>query len=204
MVRKTHLSKLFAIVLITVISAFSLYSCKGSKKQQAVSGLSDILRGNYESEISFFVPGTDAEYNGKAKIIRDGTITRLDILSPEPYSGMSIEYDVKGLPSSVAVHFSGIDIELPAKALSRVNSVAVLFADDFTSALGKIHPESITEYSLPDETSGYCVTLPYSDAEITIYFSDESYIPYSLEYRGKEINADIVFDSFKPEITSVE
>lgn len=204
MVKKTHIAKLFAVILITVITAVTLYSCRGTKKQQAVTGLSDTLRGNYESEISFFIPGSDAEYNGKAKITRDGTITRLDILSPEPYSGMSIEYDVKGLPSSVAVHFLGIDTELPAKALSKVNSVAVLFADDFAKSLGKIHPESIAEYSLPDETSGYCATLLYSDAEITIYFSDESHIPYSLEYRGKEINADIVFDSFKPEITSVE
>lgn len=204
MVKRTHLAKLFAIILITVIAALSLYSCKGSKKQQAVTGLSDILRGNYESEISFFIPGTDAEYNGKAKISRNGTITRLDILAPDPYSGMSIEYDVKGLPSSVAVHFLGIDTELPAKALSKVNSVAVLFADDFTSALGKIHPESITEYRLPDETGGYCATLLYSDAEITVYFSDENNIPYSLEYRGKETNADIIFDSFKPEISFEE
>ena len=204
MVKKKHILKLIATALIATFALFSLNSCEGTKKRNAMEGLSDLLRGNYISEISFSIPGSDSQYNGKATITRNGTLTRLDILSPEPYSGMSIEYDVMGLPSNVAVHFLGMSTELPTKALSKVNSVAVLFADDFSSALSKLHPESITEYSLPDETSGYCANLLYSGAEISVYFSDQGYIPYSLEYRSDEINADIVFDTFKPEITYKE
>lgn len=191
----------FCVLILSVFQLLSLSSCKGSKKSSALDNLSDSLRKDYTSEISFSLNGVSGDFSGNAEITRNGTVTRLDIHSPEPYSGISIEYDVKGLPSSVAVHFSGIDTTLPSEALSKVNSVAALFADDFATCLSKLPFDSITEYTLPEGETAYCTTLFYGGADITVYFSENGDIPYIIEYRGPSTSVDIKFDSFNPLVT---
>ncbi len=185
-------------VLSLVVTAAILSSCAGTKKQKAACALSDVLRGNYVCELNFNVRGKE-QYSGKAEITKSGTVTRLDILSPEPYSGMSIEYDTAGLPSSVAVHFSGMSTLLPSDAVARINPIASLFADDFASCLGKVSKDDITEYELEDR-KGLCASLLYSDARIIVYFSETGSVPYSLEYESDDMQADIVFDVFKAQV----
>jgi len=196
------------VKLTAAISVFammlSLCSCGASRKKKALEELSDNLCGSYTSEVSFRVPATNIAYEGKAQIAKKDTVTQLDISSPEPYAGISIEYDVKGLPSSVAIRFSGMETTLPRKAVSKINAVAVLFADDFASTLQSISTESITEYELADGKKGCCASLVYGDAQIALYFSAENGIPYSMEYRSDLINADIIFDSFHPTTDKAE
>lgn len=187
-----------ALLLLFIWMTLLCSGCKGSKKQQAVRKLSENLRGDYTSEISFTVPEGSSELCGNAQITRSGTTTTLDIHEPEPFAGMSIEYDVKGLPSSVAVHFLGINTAVPSEALSRVNSIAVLFADDFASSIEKIAPESMIEYELENGSTGCCASVPYGDAEVTLYFDEVTGIPLLLEYRSESINTDIVFEHFNP------
>lgn len=192
---------IFCVLILTAFQLLSLTSCNGSKKSRALDNLSNSLLGDYTSEISFGAHGATDSFTGNAEITRSGTVTRLDIHSPEPYSGMSIEYDVKGLPSSVAVHFSGIDTTLPSEALSKVNSVAALLADDFASCLAKLSFSDITEYTLPEGEIGYCAALFYGGADITVYFSENGDVPYTIEYRGESLSVDIKFDSFNPLVT---
>ena len=193
-----YLFKISATVL-TVIMLISLFSCTGTRKRQALESFADVLRTDYESSITYSINGGDTEISGNAEIRREGTVTSLDILAPEPYSGMSIRYDVKGLPQSVAVHFSGMDTRLPTDAVSRINAIAVIFADDFASNLSKLSAEGLTEYEIPDSDgkTAYKADVKHGEADITVYF-DRDGIPLSLEYRSEAVNADVTFDSFLP------
>ncbi len=195
------ISKTIITTFLLLSVSLLLTSCTASKKQKAAQSLSDILRSNYICNLSYTIRGSENEYTGKANITKNGYITRLDILSPDPYSGLGIEYNVSGLPESAAIHFLGMNTSLPIDSMASINPLASLFADDFASVLSKIPNDSITEYELEDKTA-FCATLTYSDADITICFSDDGSIPYSLEY-SKDISAEITFDYFKPEIQNL-
>ncbi len=193
----------FTVLSVTLLLAFSAVafcSCgKGTTK--AVENLSDVLRGNYVCDISFRLSGEE-EIIGKGQITRNGTEVRLDILTPEPYSGMSIEYDTSGLPRSVAVHFSGMNTSLPNGAVARLNPIASLFADDFAPSLAKVPANNITEYEA-DGISGLCASVQYGDSMANIYFAADGSVPYRLEVSGDDSDSEIVFDIFKAQETLV-
>ncbi len=196
-----------AIKAITVMTVLTLILCSCSdsgKKERLVKNIADNLRTSYASELTFDIRYGDKSYNGTARLTRDMSVTRLDILSPEPYSGLSVEYDTAGAPSSVAVHFEGIDTTLPTEALSRINVLASLSADDFLSVLSNTAGENITEYEMSENEKGYCARVIYGEVEITFCFSAPGNTPYSLEYSSSDMSASIVFTKFKLDIEKQE
>lgn len=197
---KKHAAKSVFSLCFAIAVLFVLCSCMQSKKQRALNEISDILRTEYTSDVSFRINDGNYELAGTACIIKGDNITAFDIKSPDPYSGLCIEYDVSGLPSSVSVHFSGMDATVPKEAVTAINSVAVLFADDFASALSKTEVQSIMQYTLPNGGDGYCAQFVYSGADICVYFSSDVPLPSRFEYRSGDIEADVVFDSFDVKI----
>lgn len=191
-----YLRRISAFIIVFVTMMFC--SCSGNTGIKSASGLSDILRGDYECEISFTLGGDDT-VEGTGRITKVGTVTRLDILTPEPYSGMSIEYDTEGLPQSVAVHFSGMSIVLPEGAVERLNPIAALFADDFAASLSSLPKDSLTEYD-SDGISGLCATLKHGDADINLYFASDGSVPYALEYTKDGVCTDVIFNVFCPKV----
>ena len=185
-------------VTIITASALILTACT-SKKQKAAENLSDALRTDYTSNISFTLDTSESRNFGNATVTKKDCITRIDIHSPEPYSGLSVEYNVKGLPDSIAMHFSGMDVSLPTDAVAKINPVTSLFADDFAQMLSKLPSESIKEYET-DGQKGICASLTYNGADISVYFSADGAVPYSLEYSSDKLRAELVFDTFKKEL----
>lgn len=192
------------ITTVTILTSFAviLTSCIASGKQKAVKNLSDAFRSDYISDLTFSVNTSNGEYNGTATVTRNEYITGIDIHSPDPYSGLSIEYNVKGLPESIAMHFSGMNATLPPDSIARINPITSLFADDFADTLSKLPKESIKEYELEDG-KGCCASLVYNGADISVYFSSDGSVPRSLEYSSDAMTAAITFDTFKPEITDL-
>ena len=185
------------LLAVSICFAFLCACTQGSKKERFVKSIADNLRTSYASELTFNIRTGEKSYDGTARLFRDMSVTRLDILSPEPFSGLSVEYDTAGAPSSVAVHFAGIDTTLPTEALSRINILASLACDDFLSMLSKTAGESITDYQISEDKSGYCTRVIYGEAEIDFCFSDDASMPYSFEYSSEDINASVVFTKFK-------
>ena len=135
--------KIFTVILFCTL----LCSCtENGRKESSVQNISDTLRTSYAAELAFNVRHREDTFEGTAQLLRDGSNVSLDIKSPEPFSGLSIEYDAAGAPSSVAVHFKGIDTTLPSAALTKVNILASLATGDFPEILSKVSGENITEY----------------------------------------------------------
>ncbi len=193
--------KFFRIVPLVLIPLI-LTSCAVSKKQKAAQSLSDTLRSSYKCEISFTVHGKENDYTGNASVSKNGPVTKLDIHSPDPYSGMSIEYNVSGYPESIALHFSGMDVTLPENALARINPLTSLFADDFASVVSKLPNEAVTEYEKDGKTA-YCAVVPYANANVSLHFSDCGTVLYMMEYSSPDFSAELTFDSFKCEVINI-
>lgn len=196
-----YLRRICTFITVLAFYAVILCSCSGNTAVKSASALSDILRGDYECEISFTLGGDDI-VEGTGKITKNGTVTRLDILSPEPYSGMSIEYDTEGLPQSVAVHFSGMSVTLPEGAVARLSPIASLFADDFAASLSSLPKNDMTEYD-SDGISGLCAAMKHGDADINLYFSSDGSVPYALEYTKNGVCTDVIFNVFCPKVIEI-
>lgn len=185
-----------AALLGAVILSVLLTACKGSGKD-ALDMLCDTLRSDYTCSLSYEQVRGESSVSGTALLERQDTVTELTMLSPELLSGVSVEYDVKGSPSSVSVHFSGLDATLPEGALGRINRIASLAADDFIDVLGKVGADKIYEYDIGEDKLGYYVTVFYDEAEVTVFFSAGGEEPYRLEYLSKDTRANVVFTDFK-------
>lgn len=185
-----------AFLFLALLSAsVTLFSCTEGHKKSLIH-LSDMLNSDYTANVSFTVSSENNQYAGCATITKDAFITRLDIHSPNPFSGLSIEYNIKGLPESIAMHFSGLSAMMPKDAAAKINPIASIFADDFASNLSKIPKSDISEYTDNSGAKGLYTSLAHNGANITLYFSPESSVPQLIEYLGKDCSASITFDNF--------
>lgn len=195
--------------IITAVLAFilgiCLFSCgENGKKENSVKGLSEALRTSYESEVKFSILQDGETLEGQAILTRDGANVQLDISEPASLAGMSIEYDAVGAPSSVAVHFAGIDTTLPTAAISRMNVLACLAAGDFPEILARVSGENITEYEYGENIRGYCARLKYGEADVAICYSADGTVPYSIEYSNGDLYGTFTFVKFKSVISEKE
>ncbi len=199
--RGIYMKKRFTVTLLLITLCIFFVSCgENGKKERSVKNLSDALRTSYEAELSFCVRQGGEALEGDAMLLRDGANVRLDILSPEPVSGLSIEYDAAGAPSTVAVHFKGIDTTLPTAAISRINVLAALAAGDFPEILARVSGENITEYEYGESLRGYCAKLKYGEADVVICYSEDGSSPYSIEYSDGELYGTFTYAKFKLDI----
>lgn len=195
--------------IITVALFFTLciclFSCgENGRKESSVKILSEVLRTSYESAVKFSILQDGETLEGEAVLARDGANVHLDITQPEALSGMSIEYDAAGAPSSVAVHFKGIDTTLPTSAISRINVLAGIAAGDFPEILARVSGENITEYEYGESFRGYCARLKYGEADIVICYSAGGDVPYSIEYSDGNLYGTFTFTKFKSIISENE
>lgn len=186
-----------ALIIFPLVLCLLCSCTQAGKKRQLIKRITENLRSSYVSEITYSVRSGENILEGTARLTKDMTVTRLDILSPEPYSGLSVEYNISGAPSSVAVHFAGIDTTLPREALSNINIISSLAADDFLYLLSMVGGESITEYEMSENMRGYCASLTFGELSTQFCFSEDGNTPYSLSLSSDKISADIVFTKFK-------
>ncbi len=183
-----------AILSLTLI--LSLVSC-GDSGHKSLMRLCRNLRSDYVCSLTFTSGSANSKTEGSAELSHGDTLSTLKINAPEPLSGMQIEYDTVGAPSSISVHFSGIDVSLPEGALARINRVAALSADDFVSVLEKVGADKVVEYDMQNGEVGYYAEVPYKEATVTLCFSKDGEVPYSLEYLLEDARASVKFDDFK-------
>lgn len=202
--RGTFMKKIISAILVFIFGIF-LFSCgENGRRENSVKALSEVLRTSYESEVKFNILQDGETLAGSTILTRDGASLRLDVAAPESLSGMSIEYDAVGAPSSVAVHFAGIDTTLPTAAISRINVLACLAAGDFPEILAHVSGENITEYEYGENLYGYCARLKYGEADVAVCYSEDGTVPYSIEYSDGDLYGTFTFVKFKSYISGKE
>lgn len=188
------------LALLLAPCLFCLCACAAfpSKNEKSLRELSNVLLAPYAAECAFDVTIGENRAEGTVRLSRGGTFTRLDMTSPEPYAGLSIEYDTAGAPSSVAVHFDGIDATLPAGALANVTRFACLATDDFAAFLGGLSGENVTEVETAKGEIERCASLVYRGADVQVCYAEG--VPTRVLYSGDGARAAITITKFKPEI----
>lgn len=183
-------------IVLSLTLMLSLVSC-GDSGHKSLMRLCRNLRSDYVCSLNFTSGSGESKTEGSAELSHGETLSTLKINSPEPLSGMQIEYDTVGAPSSISVHFSGIDVSLPEGALARINRVAALSADDFVGVLEKVGADKVVEYDMQNGEVGYFAEVPYREATVTLCFSKDGEVPYSLEYLSEDVRTSVEFCDFK-------
>lgn len=191
--------KLYLNVLFVLMTVAMLVSCTQEvRKKTELSNFSDNMHSSYTAEISYNLSAPDFALSGNAIISKEKANISLKLLSPEPYSGMTIDYDVTGVPESVAVHFSGIDTTLPNEAVSKINAIVQLFFDDFLDILSKQSSDKIAV--VENVTSGeneYFTQVPFGNSVVGVRFSESGALPLYFEFTGDELSGNIAFNNFQ-------
>lgn len=194
MKKRLYLNFLLALLIIA-----GLVSCtQGTRKKSMLDTLSDNMHSSYTAEISYNLSSGDFLLSGDAIITKEKANTTLKLLTPEQYSGLTIDYDITGAPQSVAVHFSGIDTTLPTVALSRINAIAQLFSEDFLQVLTMQSSDKIAEVeNVNSGEAEYFTQVPFGNSVVGVRFSGNGEKPLCFEFTGDELSGNITFKSFE-------
>ena len=138
--KKIALSILFAFVMIIV--AISAVSCSGEKNGKHL--FEKNMLSDYMAEIDFLIDFDGNPLSGSAKITKN-KLLRLDVYSPDPYSGISIECDVSGKADMISIVYSGIKVEIPRNAMEKLVFLANMMSESTAFAIKEQKDSSFTK-----------------------------------------------------------
>ena len=90
--------------------------------------LCQTLFSPYTAEIEFAFDKDGASVCGRARLTRGKTV-RIDILSPDPFTGISAEMSADDRAELISLSYSGIKAALPKNTLDKLDLMLSLFAD---------------------------------------------------------------------------
>lgn len=167
--KKTVLSVIaVSVILFTLL--FAVASCGNDKTGRhdfAITMLSD-----FSADIDFLMDFDGNPISGTGKITKDDNL-RFDVLSPDPYSGISIECDALGQADMISISYSGIKAEVPKTAMEKLLFVANMMSESTALAIKQQKGKDfkICEEMYSDVQPGY--SAPY---EVRFNYDNTDYI----------------------------
>lgn len=119
-----------------------------------------ILASDYTAEIEFSVDFMGNPLAGEAVVTRSDTV-RIDILSPDPYSGISVESDADDKASVISISYAGVKAEIPKQSLEKIEFVIGMFSDSASNAVAKAKKEAFAPCSENYISDTLSETVPY-------------------------------------------
>lgn len=179
-----------------------LCSCTANKSGR--KHLERILFSDYAAEIEYQFKFNDTSLSGNGRITREETV-RLDILSPDPYTGISVQGDISDKIETVSISYSSIKADVPKNVLNKLSLVLSMFSDTASCAVENANTsdfvKSESEYS-PDflnECVPYEVCFMQGETEYIYTYDSITGIPVYICAKTKDLSVDIKIKKFKTE-----
>lgn len=190
------LKRIVFLFIATNLIIFSLYSCA---KNDGRAKLCDFLFSqNFEAEFDFsFIDDNGNEIiSGSAKAFKNGK-ARIEFLSPEPLSSLTVESDEKGDAGVLIFNYYGMRTPLADGALTKVSALLGIFSDELprkvTSHEAKVFPKSDGEKSLAE-----CVFSLDGEREISIVFDKIGGFPEKIVEKREDFTITVTFTKITP------
>lgn len=119
-----------ALMLLLLLPTVGCTDATGKKN------LCTTLFSPYVAEIEFVFEKDGESVAGTAHVTRSDTV-RIDITSPDPFTGVSAEMGADDRTDIISLSYSGIKAELPKHALDKLDLMLSLFADSVAAAVEK-------------------------------------------------------------------
>ena len=114
--KKTLLTR-FTAVVVLVLSFVLLFGC--GRDETGKSEFENNMLSDFTAEIDYLIDFDGNPVSGSAVITKNDEL-RLDVISPDPYSGISVTCDASGKADVVSISYSGIKAELPKAAMEKL------------------------------------------------------------------------------------
>jgi hypothetical protein len=154
-----------------MLLSYLFSSC--SFKDNGAENLASKLFSNFLMESEYTISTNGETLSGSARVNK-GKTTRIDILAPDPYTGMSVESDASGAPSILSFSYSGINVEFTPEAFSKLNLAFQLMSPKVCAQLEKskrLKTQAITEaYTLIGLTDIHPVSIALKNEGDNITF----------------------------------
>jgi len=193
------------LLFVLVVAVTGLFSCgdKTGRRELRKTMLSD-----FTSEIDYLIELEEKPVSGSAVITKNQRL-RLDILSPDPYSGISVECDVTGEAEVVSISYSGIKAEVPGKAMEKLVFLMNMMSESTASALGNQNAKDYKEcgeYLSEDykEAKPYEVCFTHDGAEYVFIYDSVTGMPLEIFADNGYCKAEIKVRKLKTEETVSE
>ena len=182
------------VFITAFLCCFGLLSCsedKTGKHEFQKNMLSD-----FSAQVDFLVDFSGNPVAGKAEVTKSRTL-RIDIDSPDPFSGISVECDMAGNPGVVSISYSGIKAEVPKAAMEKFLFLMNMMSEETALQLekqgkGSYKPceEMYVSEDFP-EAVPYEVRLSYDNTEYIFIYDSITGIPLEIFADNGECKAEI-------------
>lgn len=196
----TAVSAIFAVV--------ALSACSGDESGRR--RLEKMLDSDYSAEVEYSVDFMGNPLVGEAKITKCDTV-RIDILSPDPYSGISVTADANDRASVIGISFSGVRAEIPKGSLEKLEFVVAMFSYSVSNAVARAKNDSFLPCDEPYTAPGLAECVPYEckfsvgDTDYFYVYDSKTGLPLELFAKNGSCSAEIKINKLKtPEIGGLE
>jgi hypothetical protein len=196
-VKKT---KLLLAATLAILLTFMLASCSADKSGR--KELADMMFSQYTAEVDFLFEYGESSVSGSARVTR-GENVRIDILSPDPYSGISVESDAADNAGIISISYSGIRADINKNVLDKISLVLSMFSDTAASAVDcapkgafLIYEEAYSSDTMP-KVSPYEARFSAGNTDFIYIYDSISGTPLDMYAKTDNASAQIKIKKFK-------
>ncbi len=147
-----------------------LFLCSCANNKYGLETLSDTLFCDYNAKIDYTFKTQSGELSGKASVTKGDTV-KIEVESPEPYSGLCAVSDEGGNPSVITISYYGIKSDMPDNMLPKLNLAMRIFSAEAQTEIFELKNDSIVETRQIDTED-----FGFSDTSVIIPRTAEFYI----------------------------
>ena len=169
--------KRIIVLILCSLLCTVFFSCTGEKNGK--SKLVEVMYSDYIAEAEYLFEVGESCVAGTMRITRDENV-RIELLSPDPYTGICVTGDAADNVSVLTISYSGVKAEIAKNVLSRLNLILAMFSDTASSAVDGAGKDAFTvcedQYS-ESEVSGsvpYEVQFSIGDAQCVYIYDSTS------------------------------
>lgn len=181
------------IALAVLVSAVLFGGCA---KDNGKARLCQALYSPYEAQASVVLESGERSVTLQTRLSHTSEGVRMEILSPEPYDGISAE-SVCGESELLSLAYDGIRAELPKSDLEALGLVLTLLSDASVNALEAQPRTAFVPFEEASAQTLYGVSFVYDGGTYTAVYDTQTGIPQSLGLKNATSAVEIHIEKFK-------
>lgn len=196
----SRICRQISAILLTIMCVFSLSSCAGDKNGK--KHLLEVMFEDYVAEVDFLLDVEGVSVSGTARITKNDNV-RIELLSPDPYTGISVQGDAGDKASVLSIEYSGIRADIPKNAVHKLSIMLSMFSDAAVTNIGKQSGNdfklSAGEYVLAgfDKINPYEVSFVKGETEYIYIYDSISGIPLNIYAKSGATALQVKIKKFK-------
>lgn len=172
--------------------------CGGCVANNGKQKLCQTLYSPYTAQANVVLGSGEQAVVLEARITKSNESTRMDILSPLPYAGISAE-SVCGSVDRLSLAYDGVRAELPKGALEGMGLVLELTSDPVVNVLERLPASDFVLPSDTDEAHTASVSFTQGPCAYRVEYDPANGTPVLLGVQTQTQNIEIRILKFKPE-----